>query len=129
MGQISTITLTDAAATPVNHDFVPRKVVGDMATYVEKTDTRPMGWYTLELSHRLPANGSKVVRDRITLKVPVIENVDGVDKVVRTNVVDIEYRTTTETTLQERKDLVAYITDLHGEAAFADMVEDGNNIY
>lgn len=131
MGQVATITLTDAESTPVDHSFVPRKVQGDVAYFVDKADSRPMAWLPLTLSHRLPdaGNGSNVIRDRLTLRVPVVETVDGTDVVTRENVIDIEMRTTTATTEQERDNLVTMIADAMSESLVRDMFVSGNNLY
>jgi hypothetical protein len=131
MGQITTITLNDAESTPVAHVFLPRKVVGDVAHFVEKSDSRPMGFKPLVMSHRSPdsGNGSSVVRDRITLSIPVVETVDGVDTVVRTAVFDCEFRTSVAATEQERDNLITMSVDLLTDTLTRDMVVSGNNIY
>jgi hypothetical protein len=132
MGAITTITLADAATTPVNHDFVPSKIDGDAAWFYEKSNDQAQGFYPLQLSLRRPqpGNGSKVFRAQLTLAVPVlVTDADGVDSVSHTNRVNIEFILAEKSSLQERKDLRAFTEGLVANSLVVDLIEGLNNVY
>lgn len=132
MGAITTITLADGASTPVNHDFVPNKIDGDIAFYHEKSAGISMGYYPLTISHRDPSpnGGSDVERSKFSIACPVlVTDANGVQTVSHTNRVNIEFICSQKSTLQERKDIRAFAENLIASAVTTDVVENGNNIY
>ena len=115
MAAIATITVPDAAGTPVNHNFVPSRIEGDTASYVEQSATSSTGFWPLTVTQRAPLTGQKdrVFRTKINLAIPrvVQETINGVMKpsVVRTAFAEVHLSFGNESTLQERKNLVGMV--------------------
>lgn len=136
MGAISTITLADGETTPVNHDFVPVRVDGDIASYLEKSNSAAIGWWPMQISLRAPVrsrNGASVYRCGLKLTIPVVqtETINGVDvpSVTRTLRANVELVLPTASTTQERDNLVTLVQNALGHAAFRDVAESLNNVY
>lgn len=135
MGNITTIVVPDAAATPVNHTFSPVKVNGDSAVMLEKSSANSLGYWPLTLTQRAPVAGSpeKVYRTKIALAIPVMfdETINGVVRpslgyTMRANV---EFVCPAEATLQNRKDLRKIIAGILNDAQTISMVEAQDNLY
>lgn len=130
MGAITTITLADGADTPVNHDFIPNKIDGDVAFYHEKSAAIVAGYYPLTISHRPSNGGSDVSRSKLSLAMPtVVTDANGVQSVSHTNRVNIEFIVSDKSTLTEREDLRAFAANLLAHSVVTDVVENGNNLY
>lgn len=112
MPQLQTTVLTDRQSTPVNHTFVPRDIVGGVGTCVESTGI-PKGNSELSISTRSTSNG--VYKSRIKLMVPIVqtETVNGVSRpvVVRTSYADVTFTFSSESTEEERNNLVGMFAD------------------
>ncbi len=135
MGNVTTIVVPDAAATPVNHTFSPVKVDGDTAVLMEKSNTSSLGYWTLSMTQRAPLAGQtdKVYRTKATLSMPVVysETINGVTRpslgyTLRANV---EFITPSDALLQNRKDIRKLLVGILNDASFIDMVESQNNLY
>jgi hypothetical protein len=132
---ISTITAADAAATPVDHDFAPSRIDGDIARFLEKSASTPDGYMPLSVSLRAPksGNGSSVYRCQISLAIPVTQTqtINGVDSdtVVRTGRVNVEFILPATGVLQERKDMRQLIVNILEDADVKDVIENLNNYY
>jgi hypothetical protein len=131
---ITTITVPDAATTPVNHTFGPNKIDGDTARWNEKSASHASGYWTLALSLRDPAgsNGSRVYRSQLSLNVPVLvtEVINGVSvpKVAYTMRANVELILPQDSTLQNRKDLRKILEGLIGNALVKSVVEDLDHV-
>lgn len=131
---ITTITVPDAATTPVNHTFGPNKIDGDTARWNEKSASHASGYWTLALSLRDPAgsNGSRVYRSQLSLNVPVLvtEVINGVSvpKVAYTMRANVELILPQDSTLQNRKDLRKVLEGLIGNALVKSVVEDLDHV-
>lgn len=136
MSAIANIAVPDAAATPVTKTFVPLKVEGDTARWVEKSNAQPVGWYSLSATLRPPTGKQAGLPYRVTvdLAIPVTAtytSVSGapvtvVDRVWRAKVELIESSTST---LQERKDGNKLLLGILGSAQFLAMLNDLENAY
>lgn len=106
MAQAATIVTNDRQATPVAHNFAPRAVLADQATFVE-ANSYPIGEKTLSIRSRKSGTRYYV---RVTLLVPVLvtETINGVavPKVPRNAFIDATFRFDETSSLQERKDAV-----------------------
>lgn len=135
MPAISTLVAADAAATPVNHSFIPSKVDGDIARYNEKTSPVASGFWPLTISLRAPLANStaKVYRSQISLAVPVTASqvTNGVTTTVvaRTSRVNVEFIMAADSTVQERKDLKKLMVNLLGTTDVSDVIENLNNVW
>lgn len=135
MPDIGTLVAADAAATPVNHNFNPSKVDGDIARYNEKSSPIAAGFWPLSISLRAPLANStaKVYRSQINLAIPVTatQTINGVASTVvtHTNRVTVEFVMSADSTVQERKDLKKVLVNLLETADVSDVVENLNNIW
>jgi hypothetical protein len=135
VGAITTITAADAAATPVNHDFLPSRVDGDIAKFNEKSASHASGYWPLTLSLREPTaqNGSRVYRSQVNLAIPVLvtETINGVavPKVAYTLRFNGEFILPADSTTQNRKDLRKLVVGVLDNALTKDVIEGLNSIY
>lgn len=123
MPQIQNLVVADRAATPVNHTYVPRDIVGGVATVVESTGV-PIGDNVITLSLKKTDQG----RFKATLKgrFPVVQTqtINGISTpvVVRTAFGECVFSFESTSTLQERKDVVGLIAN--SLSASAPLVND-----
>jgi hypothetical protein len=135
MSEIQTITAADAAATPVTHSFVPRRVSGDLATFAEKSASHPSGYWGLGVSLRDPqsGNGSRVYRQKVTFDMPVMatETINGIDvpKVLYTLRFTGDMILPADSTLQNRKDFRKLLVGILDNALVKSTIEDLDPIY
>jgi hypothetical protein len=110
MATATSVTVNDRAATPLAHVFVPRDLKSDPMLWVE-TGTVPFGERKLKINN-VKNTGSKI-KVRIVFEVPVLatEIVNGVNKpvVLRTSFAELLLTYDKLSSLQERKDTVAFI--------------------
>lgn len=115
MPQLQNVVLTDRAGTPVNHTFVPRDIIGGVATVVEFSGV-PVGESRLTLSLRRSAK----YKGRMVLTVPVVqtETINGIasPKVVRTAIAEVNFTFDPTSTEQERKDLIGMLESALGSS-------------
>jgi len=132
MPSIATLTLTDAAATPVNHSFIPKDCTSALATWQENSSV-PIGRPTASLSITETAQTYKVMGK---LEVPVLETISGDDngyvavpRVAFTGVAKGELILPKRSTLQNRKDLKAMFIDFMSDAIMTAAVENQERAY
>lgn len=129
MPAIATLTVNDGQAAPVAHTFSPQSTTGARASWADRSPTIPAGYRTI--SHELAdPNGSRTVH-RITLgfMCPTVATVDGSDTVVRYNSAQVVLNINPQSTLQERKDLLAYVANTLGLATVKTSVENIEPFY
>jgi len=132
---ITTIVVPDAAGTPVNHTFAPAKVDGDTATWLEKSNTSSLGYWTLSITQRAPLAGqtSKVYRTKLSFQKPTVVNevINGVTRpsIAYVNGATVEFVLPADASLQERKDHRKLLVGILNDASFIDLVENQNNAY
>lgn len=131
---ITTITVPDAATTPVNHSFTASKIDGDTARWNEKSATHASGYWTLAISLRDPvgSNGSRVYRSQLSFNMPVLvtEVINGVSvpKVAYVMRANVELLLPQDTTLQNRKDFRKLLTGILNDATYKSVVEDLDHV-
>lgn len=111
MPQLQNLVLTDRAGTPANHTFVPRDIVGGIATVVESSGV-PLGDKRVTLGlRRTTENGRYKATLKFAFPTVVTETINGVSspKVVRTAYVDVDFTFDPTSTEQERKDVVGMV--------------------
>lgn len=136
MPAISNLTLADGQATPANHTFAVKSIVGRLATYEERSAGVSAGYKPLTISTTESA-ASVYRRVRIKIVDPVLEAVSGVNsqgytpaaKEAYNNYVNIEFVLHERSNLQNRKDILAYAKSILGSALASSIVIDGEEIY
>lgn len=129
MPAITALAIDDGADTPVEHTFSPVTTNGSLAKWADRAPGIPAGYG--QISHEvLPPNGNRTVH-KLTMgyMIPVVEEVDGSDKVVRYSSGQVTLNIHPESTLQERKDLLAYIANSLADAAVVQSVHDVEPFY
>lgn len=110
MPQLQNLVVTDRAATPVNHTYVPRDIVSGVGTVVESTGV-PIGENRLSIALGRTAQG----RQKPVLKgvFPIVQTqtINGIATpvVVRTAYAEVTFSFDSTSTEQERKDVVGMI--------------------
>lgn len=128
MPAIADVALEDAAVSPVEFTWEPDRIDGPLATWFEKTRFSGVaaGFSPLTISLTRPSATSKVTKVRCKLVVPYLD-ADGL----------VEYSTTfdgtfllpTASTLQNRKDLTAFIAGLIDGGILETVVREQSSIY
>ncbi|DAD50120.1 TPA_asm: coat protein [ssRNA phage Gerhypos.1_43] len=129
MPAIAALTINDGAATPVAHTFSPVTTDGSSAAWADRSPSIASGFRTI--SHEVVGpNGNRTV-NRITagFKVPVVATINTVDTVVRYSSAQIIWNIHPDSTLQERKDLHAYVTNYCGNASVKLSIENVEPFY
>lgn len=129
MPAIAAMSINDGLATPVAHTFSPQTTSGSKAQWADRSPSIPAGYRTI--SHELAdPNGTRTVH-KVTLgfMIPVVATVDGSDTVVRYNSAQVVLNVNPQSTLQERKDLLAYVANTLGNANVKTSVENLEPFY
>jgi len=124
MPAIAALSINDGQSTPVAHTFNPVSTNGAKAQWADRSPSIPAGFRTL--SHEIAGpNGSRTVH-RITMgyMIPTVATVNSVDTVVRYSSAQVILNIHPESTLQERKDLLAYVANSLGLASVKTSVEN-----
>lgn len=110
MPQLTTLVLTDGAATPANHSFAPRDTTNGVSTLIESTGV-PVGDKRLSFALNRTQNGR--VKTTIKLAIPVLQDqvVNGISRpsVVRAGFADVTLSFDQTSSTQERKDVLAML--------------------
>jgi hypothetical protein len=129
---MSTITLTDAAGTPVNRAFVGTQSTPDLAIWKDFTTNSgyPVGAGAASVSVKENANGTTRISCKLVL--PTLESVAGDDASGFTPqptkafecLGTFEFVLPSRASLQNRKDLRAMLLDFIGDAVITSAVEN-----
>lgn len=142
MGAIANIILADAATTPVNHTFQPKRV-GDgggnssVAEWEDRIGGVYDGFFRVKTDISYPTNLRDTVRIRIRLTTPVMEVVTNssttgiapAPTVSYNPMVDCTFVLPKRSTLQVRKDLRKMFSLLLSDPAVIAMVEQIESPY
>lgn len=110
MPSLQNTVLTDRAATPVNHTFVPRDIVNNVGTVVNSTGI-PLADKRLTVSLNKTAQGNYKTRLQMAIPVVMDQTINGMTQptVVRTAYADLLFTFSSTSTEQERKDIVGML--------------------
>lgn len=130
MAQIANIVLADGFTPPANKTFVPHTPQhgSEPAVWYEKTSANPLGYRQITLSVLFKANG--VSKVRLKIADPVLANFGAgccVDKntpqVSYTDIFDATFSLPSVSTLENRKDILAYAKNMMTHQVMKDAVE------
>lgn len=129
MPAIASMSINDGQATPVAHTFAPVSTTGALANWADRSPGKPAGFRTA--SHEVAGPSGPRITNKITMgfKFPVIETVNGVDTVTRYSSGQIILQLHPDSTLQERKDVLAYMTNFLSDASVKTSVENVEPFY
>lgn len=139
MPQTANIVLNDGQATPVARTFyVQRAQVGDdsPAEFLEKTAGSINGYLRLSVLTRRAKVGNSF-KTQIKISLPVLETVSGASPsgyapapaVGYTSIATVEFTHPERSTLQNRKDLLAYTHNVLANGLVAACVENTETLY
>jgi hypothetical protein len=138
MAARASVTLTDAATTPVNHVFSPVAKVGNVLVWQDRTATAIMiGQNRLTLSQRPAEKDAKTTKFVLKLDQPILEQtspstatgIQPVPVVGYRNLATVEFVLHERSAEQERKDLLSMIRDLLNETIVTNLVHTYDMIY
>jgi hypothetical protein len=137
MAQITAITLTDAASTPVARVFNPAKREGDVYRYDHRGGGIVAGYGQLTISQKLPSKTSKYTTVQMRLVDPILEQtspststgIQPAPTVAYSNGVEIKFTCHERSSVQDRKNLLAMVRDLVDEALTTNAVENYDFAY
>lgn len=128
MAQIANIVLADGQATPANKTFVPADCTSQLASWTDRSSGINIGFPEVTLSLSKGSTSSKVFAK---VSLPVMEVVSGSDggytpspKVAYTVIGKVELNLPARSTLQNRKDIQAFIKNLMSQAIITKAVEE-----
>jgi len=112
MGALTSVVLTDRAATPVNHTFTPRGHEDKDGGRFVKAGASPIGDYILTVVPTTSSAGRKKVNYKLSIPVLQQQTVNGITSyvVVRTARANVSFDFAADSTSQERKDLCGMIS-------------------
>lgn len=129
MPAIAALTINDGATSPVAHTFNPVTTNGSGAQWADRSPSIATGFRLV--SHEvLPPSGARTVY-RITMgfKFPTVATIDSVDQVVRYDSAQVVLNIHPDSTLQDRKDMLAYVANSLGLASVKSSVENIEPFY
>lgn len=129
MPAIASLSINDGQGTPVAHTFAPVSTNGSQAKWADRSPSIPSGF--LLVNHQVePPSGARTVH-RVTMgyMMPTVATVNSVDTVVRYSSAQLVLNIHPDSTLQERKDLLAYVANSLGIAAVKTSVENIEPFY
>lgn len=137
MPQIGNVVINDGAGTPVAHTFAPVTINGPLASYADRSGGIAVGFPTITASLTSPTKTSRLYKARLRVVVPVLETLSnstvsgilpaptkGYDMTA-----DMTFLMPERSTLQNRKDLLAFAKNLLANALVTAVIENNETIY
>ena len=133
----STIVLTDAATTPVNHSYFPVTQKDNVLFWRDRTQAIAVGQNVLSCAQKVPSANSPTYKMSWKLELPVLAvtapttgtGIQPAPSVAYKNIVTMDLVMHERSTLQERKDALAQIRDLIDEAIVTSQAQDLDYIW
>lgn len=134
MSAFANIVLNDGQATPVAHTFSPKTCIGTTAIYEDRSSGIAISYKKLQLDTKDTANLRRI---HVRVQDPVLEAVTGSNPAGFTPAPQVAFYCDFDGTftvhnrssLQNREDLVAYVSNLMNDAVLKALVRDGDEIY
>jgi hypothetical protein len=121
---IAQLVIADGQAAPVNHNFDPVTTDGSTAKWADRSPTIPAGYRTLSYEVSPPSGSRTTHKLQWGFMNPTVATVNSVDTVVRYSSAQVTLNIHPESTLQERKDLLAYVANCLGIAGMKTSVQN-----
>lgn len=145
MGTRTTIVINDGQATPVAHTFKPTNVVDDVNSFADVSGGIAAGFPVINLSLREPvpmkgngaSTGDRIYKCIASIEVPVLEvtsastgsGIQPAPTRAYTLKARLEFMLPERSTLQNRKDLLAYSKNLLAHTVPTAMIQDLEDIW
>lgn len=129
MPAIASLVINDGQTTPVAHTFAPVTTDGETAKWADRSPTIPAGFKTLSIDVSPPTGSRTVYKHTTGLMDPTVATVNAVDQVVRYNSGQLVLNFHPESTVQERKNFLAYMVNAMNNASVKLSVENLEPFY
>lgn len=129
MPAIATLAINDGQTTPVSHNFDPVTTDGAEAKFADRSPTISSGFRTISHEVAGPSGSRTVTKLTSGFMIPTVATVNGVDTVIRYSSAQVILNIAPDSTLQERKDLLAYVKNFLGLASVATSVQNLEPFY
>lgn len=132
MPAIAALTINDGAATPVAHTFSPANIdVAGVAKWEDRVGGVPLGFPTVTLSMRRPSKASRNYRLTAKVVYPVTETIapSNFPSKAYDLIGTVEFVLPDRASLQQRKDLAAFVKNYLANAVITSCVENLDSVY
>lgn len=138
MPAIAAISLNDAQATPVAHSFAPVNIdASGVAKLADRSSGVALGFGVLSLSLRTPSASNRNYKATARIVVPTLEvtspststGIQPAPTKAYDVLANLEFVIPERATLQERKNVQAYVKNLLNHAMLTAMIENLETIY
>lgn len=129
MPAIAALSVNDGQTTPVAHTFNPQSTTGAKAVWADRSPTIPAGYRLISHEISEPNGNRTVYKFTMGFTDPKVVTVDGSDTVARYNSAKVELNIHPQSTLQDRKDILAYVANTLGLASMKTSVENLEPFY
>jgi hypothetical protein len=129
MPAIAALSINDGQASPVAHSFAPVTTDGSVAKWADRSPTIPSGFRTISYEVAPPSGSRTTNKLQMGLMNPTVATVNSVDTVVRYSSAQVTLNIHPDATLQERKDLLAYMANFFANATVKTSVENIEPFY
>lgn len=126
---IAQLVIADGAASPANHNFDPVTTDGSLARYADRTASIPAGYDTISYEVLPPSGNRTTYKITASFYSPTIATVNGLDTVVWYQSGQVILNIHPNSTLAERKDLRAYVSNFFALATIKTSIENLEPIY
>lgn len=131
MAAVGNIVINDGQGTPVAHTFSPTAVTTEVVTYHDRVGGIVLGYPELTLGQKMP-NGVGSIKQTLRISVPTLETVTGSTgegfapkpTLAYKERAFVEIYHDPRSSLQERKNLNAYLKNALTNAAWTTLVEN-----
>jgi len=143
MAQIAALTVNDGAATPVAHTFAVQKAGNQptpnttLSAWEDRTSGFVVGYNRISILGRYPDKNNRSTKVSIKISAPILETVSNntvsgiapAPTVAYTPMAMIEFICPERSSLQSRKDLLAFVRNTLTQAFVTSAVQDGDFPY
>jgi len=138
MSAIAPLTLADGQATPANHTFNPVNVDSNgVAKWADRSGGIALGYPVVTVSLRQPSSSSRSYKIVAKVVTPVLDisspststGIQPAPSKAYDLIGTLEFVLPERSTLQQRKDLLAYTKNVLANSAMTSAIQDFENIY
>lgn len=129
MPAIAALTINDGATTPVAHTFAPVTTNGSTAKWADRSAATPAGFTTITEEIREARSSGAAHRVIVGFNFPILALVDGSQTKVRNNSGQVVLNFAQDSTDQERKDALAYVSNFLANATVKTSIQNIEPFY
>lgn len=137
MPALGNVVINDGATTPVAHTFGPVGTKDGVSSYADRSGGIAVGYPTITVSLIQPSKTSKLYKARIKVVMPVLETISNstVSGILPAPTkgydmsADVTFILPERSSLQNRKDILAYCKNLLADAVTTAIVQNLETVY